>query len=181
MSAGDVGIQVEEARLGQYAKNTARTLQRKGTARGARLAGRLGRQLRTIRAAALKLSARSAGEAHTPQAVEWLLDNRYLVERAAREAMLALRGAGRFPADRRTGLPAVYTLAAGLARAGQNVVTRVRVGRYLAGAQTVWPLSEKELWLFVPLLKAALVESVAGLCGEMLRTPDADPARAAAA
>ncbi|MDR0381390.1 MAG: hypothetical protein LBH86_05290 [Oscillospiraceae bacterium] len=181
MSAADLGIKVEEARLGRYAENAARTLPLKGSARGARLAGRLGRQLRTIRSAALRLSARSAGQPHVPKAVEWLLDNRYLMERAAREAIPALRSAGRFPADRRTGLPAAYTLAAGLARAGQNAVTGARVGRYLAGAQAVRPLSEKELWLFVPLLKAALIESVAELCGEMLRAPNADPTRAAAA
>ena len=167
MRTKDFGIKVEDGLLPQYAENEARGLTVQGTVSAVRTARWTTAALRNIQRTALRLS--DWGSAHTgaPPEFEWLLDNRYLLEREARESILVLRQVGKLPAETHQGLPVSYELARRLVRAGQNAVTAERLALYLEGAQKVRPLSEKELALFVPLLKAALVESVASLCGEM--------------
>ena len=187
---------VPEKNLPQYAQQAFEKLLARKPPRaeiGARGVARLcARSLRQIEG----VTARCAAWAHTrttiPQEFEWLLDNRYLASREGNDAARTIRRAGKLscaevdakesPASCRGGradgnsaeparfrrIPVVYELARGLIRAGQGIVTAERIALFLEGAQKVRSLTEQELWLFTPMLRAALVEQMAALCGDIL-------------
>ncbi|MDR3207114.1 MAG: hypothetical protein LBT60_02165, partial [Oscillospiraceae bacterium] len=166
MYSKELGLRVDDGLLTHYAENEARSLSLKGQTPASRVCRRVRTGLKSIQDMALRAAGWASGHTGLPPEFEWLLDNRYLLEREGREAIQALRRAGRIPAVR-PGLPAAYELTRRLTRAGRGEVTLERLALYLKGAQKVRPLSERELFLFVPLLKAALVTSVAALCGEL--------------
>jgi cyclic beta-1,2-glucan synthetase len=87
--------------------------------------------------------------------LDWLLDNRYLIEREAREAEHALKHL-RTPT-------ALYALAKSLVKAGHGKVTPARIERFLHGVQKRCTLREEELYLLIPMLIAALVSEIAAL------------------
>ena len=91
-----------------------------------------------------------------PKEFEWFIDNRYIAEREGRSAMLTLKRAGKLPASRK-GYPKIFGLAVALVRSGNGGVTAERIRIFLTGAQKAGAFSEKELWLFTVMLKAALV------------------------
>lgn len=163
----DFTMKVDDALLKKYGENEARSITVAGRVKAVHVSLCIGKHLKTIQHTALRASTWAPGPAALPQEFEWLLDNRYLLEREARDAILVLRKAGPLPAVKYEMLPAAYRLAVQFAHAGQNEVTVERLAIFLQGIQSVRPFSERELFLFVPLVKAALIESVAGLCREM--------------
>ncbi|MBR2667511.1 MAG: hypothetical protein IKD96_05080 [Oscillospiraceae bacterium] len=125
--------------------------------------------LRRIRTCCRLTADRAARGETVPPAAEWLLDNWYLAQREAKESLLALKGAGPVAwvqAEERP-VPRAYLLAAGLVRGGENAVCQERILLFLRAVQEAEPLTERELWLFLPLLRLALTEAIAGLCGPL--------------
>jgi cyclic beta-1,2-glucan synthetase len=107
-----------------------------------------------------------------PQEIEWLLDNRYLCRREGEEARRALRNAKALPAETRTGLPAVYAMAADLVDINAEI-SEAGIFRFLTEKQTARPLSERELWLFTTMLRVALISKIAESCRDIDRILDA--------
>ncbi len=166
----NIAVNVENELLSKYAENEAKGLAVSGETSFRKVIRLTREQVDMIQKTALKISGWSPERSLLPQEFEWLLDNRYLLEREGKDVCLTLKKAGRAP--RCEGLPAIYRLAASLARAGRNRVTGERIELFLKGAQSARALNEKELWLFVPMLKAALVAAAAGLCRELLEVLD---------
>ncbi|HPE15772.1 MAG TPA: hypothetical protein PK597_02340, partial [Oscillospiraceae bacterium] len=155
---GDDGfmLELDDKHLLQFAENTARQETRTGGS------GRARRQAKARLAALRHFCTHTAREKEVPvPAAEWLLDNWHITERAARESIAALRAAGRLPVAAATGMPMVSELASALCLAGGSPVTSERLSAFLAAAQRARPLSEKELSVFLPALRLAVVAAAA--------------------
>lgn len=169
-----VDIRVTEDKLAHWAENEAETLETQGLCGGRGVARRTARQLESIRAAALRLSSQAekglwnqaGGRNGPPPAVEWLLDNRYLIEREGMDALAQLKRARELPASAGR-QPVLYLLMEALVRSGGGEVTPGRIEAFLEGAQRVRALSEREIWLVTPMLKAALVSHALEGCREI--------------
>jgi len=156
---------MDDAHLKQYAANAAREARLEGAVSCRALSRRVRAGLRTTRRAQEALNPWSAGRTALPGAAEWLLDNHYLAVREGERAREALKG----------GKPLRGTAggAALLQRCAQSALWAVpdldqgRLALYLEGFQSVCPLTERELSLFVPALAGALVERLAGLCSDV--------------
>ncbi len=161
----DMGLSVENELLMRWAENQARSMAVGGRVRTAPVARRLSVRLRKIESLAARIGLWAEKNRPLPQEFEWLLDNRYLISREGGEAARIIRRAGKLPAD--ASRPAVRILADALVRSGRGMVTPERIAIFLEGAQKSRALLEKELWLFVPMLRAALLDMIADLCAEM--------------
>jgi len=157
---------ISDRDLAQYAGNIADTLLRDGTLSARKVCHRVRLLQKQIERFHTRAVEWAAGRAQVPQAVEWLLDNWYLAQREALDSAAAFRRAGRLPAVKREGrIPTVLALACAFVGAGP--LTRERLAVFLAGVQQTGPLTEKELSLFVPALKGALLECLEKLCGDL--------------
>ncbi|MCL2004122.1 MAG: hypothetical protein FWG72_09000 [Oscillospiraceae bacterium] len=145
-------------------RDAGRRVFMRGFTSGRGAARRLRRDIQVIERTAARAAAWSRKSRLLPKEAEWLLDNRYLCRREGEEARAALKGARSLPAE--GGLPAVYRLAQALAGQGGET-TEERIGRFLRESQAERPLFERELWLFVPMLRAAVIARVAQSCREI--------------
>lgn len=102
----------------------------------------------------------------------WLLDNRYLVRREGELVLRQLRSMRfeRLPAS--GGEILIAGCARALLQSGALRLDRDRYGLFLEGYQKRRPLSERELWLFVPMLKAACASNIAELARRSLANID---------
>ena len=158
-------VPMDDAHLKQYAANAAREARLEGAVSCRALSRRVRAGLRTVRRTQEALNLWSGGQTALPGAAEWLLDNHYLAVREGERAREALKG----------GKPLRGTAggAALLQRCAQSALWAVpgldqgRLALYLEGFQSVCPLTERELSLFVPALAGALLERLAGLCGDV--------------
>lgn len=96
--------------------------------------------------------AKAAGD--LPAGAEWLLDNWYLIEREGRLAVLELRDAGRL----RACLPEACRE---LVREAGGQVDAENAAAFLAEYQKAAPLRMRELAVFAPSLRLALIEQIA--------------------
>lgn len=158
-------VPMDDAHLKNYAANAARGLRLEGMVSCRALSRRLRSDLKHILRVREALNEWSTGQTTTPGAVEWLLDNHYLAHREgerAREALKRgrpLRGtAGGMSLLRRCAQSALWAVPD---------LDQGRLALYLEGFQSVCPLTERELSLFVPALAGALAEQLAGLCGDV--------------
>ena len=102
---------------------------------------------------------------------EWLLDNWYLIEREGRLAASELRRAGRLRGCAEGGA-LIACLCRRLVRDCGGEVTEERASRFLSEAQAETPLRMRELGLFAPCLRLALVEDIAA---SLSGGPDPEP------
>lgn len=157
-------IPMDDAHLSNYALNVARALELEGRMSAGTIARQIRRHLAQIQGAHTCLTQWSKGRPTLPAAAEWLLDNHYMAIREGEEARRHFQtGALRKTAQ---GHCVLLECARGALRAAPDL-ERERVERYLEVFQSVLPLTERELSLFVSALTAALVERLAKLCGEM--------------
>lgn len=159
-------IRTDDKHLGQLGENTANALVRSGYTTGRHIYRSIRRDLSIIRESQGRVSAWAQRHGELPQAAEWLLDNWYLAQREGRDAAQAFHDAGRLPAVHREGAQSVV-IELGRAFAWAGEVTVARLAIFLAHAQLAEPLTEKELSLFVPALKGALVERLVFQCREL--------------
>ncbi|MCL2085054.1 MAG: hypothetical protein FWH06_07345, partial [Oscillospiraceae bacterium] len=163
----DLGLQLDDAALERYGANEAKLLDVKGYARARAIRRRVAVSLNVIESVSGKTAAWSAANQSIPQAFEWLLDNRYLLEREGKQVLLSLRGTGRLPLDRATLRPAAGAAMRSLVRVTRGEVTLQGLQMFLKGFQSERVLTERELSLLIPLLKAALLEMAASVCVEL--------------
>ncbi len=136
-----------------------------GHRRGRKAARFAQKQIQRIHNTAIRASHINTSQFSLPQEFEWLLDNQYLLEREALDAALCLRRAGRLPASGSS--LHILTLARKLCAQTNNLITTETISLFLQIVQKRYPLSERELSLFIPALKTALVASVAALCTDL--------------
>ena len=163
MTDRDTGLTMDAAALVNFSRNTAAELTRRGTVRGASEARRLRAALRRVKAQAEACAARGADSG----AAEWLADNWYVAEREGGDAVSSLRHAGRLARAAGSRRAVVAEAAAALAASGRGEVTGERMRVFLCEYRKTAPLTEKELSIFVPALKGALTEFLAGLCARL--------------
>ena len=158
-------VPMDDVRLKQYAANAAREGKRSGAVSCRALSRALKANLKTVRRAQEALSEWSAHQTTIPGAVEWLLDNHYLAHREGERAREALKG-GRPLRGMAGGGTLLRCCVKGVLWAVPDLDQR-RLTLYLEGFQSVCPLTERELSLFVPALAGALAERLARLCGDV--------------
>ncbi|MDL2274187.1 hypothetical protein LJC34_06580, partial [Oscillospiraceae bacterium OttesenSCG-928-G22] len=125
------------------------------------------RAIRDIKTSFDHMSQGAKSLIRIPKEFEWLLDNWYMAEREGKSVYLSLRGTGRFELSKDSGKPAVFDLAAAFLRSEHNIVDEARIAAFLEGTQRARVFSEKELWLLLPFLKAALLFELRALCRRM--------------
>lgn len=157
---------IDDERLYDYAVSCARTLRPDGETDGRGEAGKLRRGLRETERCHALISRRYEGAARVPAACEWLLDNRYLIQREYPGTRRALREAVGQRACR--GSLLVLELCRSLLQAGNGKISEERCALFLKGFQTVTVLRRRELLLFPAALRAAIIEALAHAC-ERLR------------
>ena len=162
MTYGNHGIYIDPERLDAYGENVARSFEPHGTVTGLKTVAELSRQLREIREVHDRLQRRVSGDTGIPQAYEWLLDNWYLAQQEGLSAAIELKNAGRLRAV--GGRALIYELCSALVQSGQGEITRARCELFLTGFQRTMVLSRRELSLFVPALRAALISMLHSLC-----------------
>ncbi len=165
MRDADIGIYMENSTLGNFARNTAASLEPEGYVRGSREANRTLAVLRRLHA---RLTPRTPAGEDSP-AWEWFSDNWYIAEREGRAAARTLRPVGRLPRAAGSRRAVVCEAAAALVRSGRGEVTGERMALFLREYQKTRPLSERELSVFVPAVMAelaAFLESVLPAPGE---------------
>ena len=159
---------VEDEKLAASGEATARLLSPGREFRSRRLLSRIRKSLREIRRCCLLLQKRAETASEIPAAWEWLLDNEYLARREALSAAGDFRGEGllRLSAEG----PLILSLARSLLLAGQGAVTEERARLFLEGFQRVTVLRRAELLRFPSALRLAVIEELAALCRELIRS-----------
>jgi len=147
---------VELDSLELYAENISANLSSSKMTGSGKIRRMLSHKLTAIKAVTDKISEYRPPSSKIPKEFEWLLDNRYIAEREGRGALLMLKRAGKLPGPKK-GYPKIFGLAVALVDSGNGAITNERIAAFIAGAQKAGAFSEKELWLFVVMLKAALV------------------------
>lgn len=158
-------VPMDDAHLKRYAANAAKELKRSGTISCRALSRKVKADLKTVCRAREALNLWSAGRSALPGAVEWLLDNHYLAVREGEQARETLKK-GKPLRGTAGGMSLLRRCAQGALWAVPDL-DQDRLALYLEGFQSVCPLTERELSLFVPALAGALVERLAGLCGDV--------------
>lgn len=171
------GIYIDDERLEDFGVSTARLLHPGAFVRGMEAAEQLKASLRQIDHCYEAVRRRWEKQASVPAACEWLLDNRYLARREGLSALPALRAAKHL----RRCEDGVWVLALcrALVESGEGQVTEARCALFLQGVQRVTVLNRAELALFLPCLRAALLEQVAAVCRQLRFAADTEPLTAA--
>lgn len=159
MSANQQGPLMSIDELSEYAVDEARRQRVSGRISSKKVSRRIRMQLKTIKSVYLHAMSVLPSQNKIPQPLEWLMDNWYIAQREGLHAAAEIRHAGRLPAPR-FGLPAVYALTRSLVRAQQGELSVERLDAFLESAQSVRALEECELWVLIPMLRAALVEQL---------------------
>jgi cyclic beta-1,2-glucan synthetase len=110
----------------------------------------------------------------TPDA-EWLLDNFYIVEEVLRAIRHDLprsyyRELPKLTEGPLAGYPRVYALALALMAHTDSTLDEAHITRFIQAFQSVVPLTIGELWAVPAILRLGLVENLARLAEQMLRT-----------
>ncbi len=156
-------IKTDDKHLARLGENTAKALVREGHVSGSSIWRHLRRELSFLRCCQGRMGDWARRHSDLPQAAEWLLDNWYLAQREGQEAANDFRRVGVLPAVYREGVqPVVLELARAMAFAGAVTVERLAI--FLGNAQAASPMTERELSLFIPALKGALIERLCDLC-----------------
>ncbi|MGE4483528.1 MAG: glucoamylase family protein [Oscillospiraceae bacterium] len=154
MESKGAEIYIDLPNLGNFAMNVAREAGRGGMVSCAKTASAVLTYLRDIKMLASEASL--AGE--KTEALSWLLDNWYIAEREGKDAVNVLKRSESLPGSTWEKVnPTVLKAAGALVRAGRGEVTGVRISAFLESYQQVSVLSEKELSLFITMLKVELI------------------------
>ena len=158
-------VPMDDAHLKNYAANAARELKPRGTVSCRALSRAVGRSLKQICRTREALNLWSASQTSLPGGVEWLLDNHYLAVREGERTRAALKGGGPLRAVEQ-GSALLESCVRGMLWAVPGL-DQEKLALYLKGFQSVCPLTERELSLFIPAVAGALVKSLARLCADV--------------
>lgn len=146
---------IENDRLFKLAESTARLYKPVGTVSGKKAAAVINAAIKNINSSYASAEEKYGASTKIPAEYEWLLDNRYL---AVREAKNAISAFSREKSLRKSEDGIIILKAAeALVNAGLGKIDRERILLFLEGFQSVSALPEKELYLFPAALRAALV------------------------
>ena len=148
-------------------RETARGTILNGRSSGRREAAGLRRGLKKIEEVRQRLGQRSWDR--LPTAVEWLLDNAYLIRREGMAAQEELRRGKRL---RIVGETSYLGIAAQAFALKAPAMHKEDLACFLEGLQREQPLTEEELSLFLPALKKALCLQMLKLCPILEEFPE---------
>jgi cyclic beta-1,2-glucan synthetase len=151
---------IDIERLPVYAENTGKTIRTSGEVNGLRSARELSRILSNLKRICLQSERFARTAIKIPAEVEWLIDNRYIAEREAKGVIADLKKAKRLTGAKGSAYPVIYEAAAAFVRSGVGEVTEERLRCFLEHFQNALVLTEKELSLFVPMIKLALISAL---------------------
>lgn len=174
MREKDFGIYMQDAVLGNFARNTAASNEKRGKVPGRVTAAGVSRTLKRLKEAEERIVREGVNGS---EAKEWLCDNWYIAEREAKSAAAFLKELGALPgsaAERRR--PAVSVAASALVSAGRGEITGERIELFLEEYQKVSAMTEKELSAFRASLVAALVTFLEAVSAEMMSRDDGETA-----
>ncbi|MGM9520913.1 MAG: GH36-type glycosyl hydrolase domain-containing protein [Oscillospiraceae bacterium] len=154
MTQKDTGLYIELGTLGNYARNTAAGLEASGCIRGRSVAAGGEAVLRRLKSKVRELSAWRGAPS---EADEWFSDNWYLAEREGSDGVRCFELAGSFPRAAGTHRAVISEAAGALVRSGRGEVTPERIRLFLDEYQKVSEISERELAVFIPVLKLELI------------------------
>ena len=157
---------IDDARLYDYAVSCAQTLRPDARIDGRTEALALQRRHRETERCYVLLRRRWGDSPEIPAACEWLLDNRYLLQRETPEVLRALSKAGRQRSCR--GKLLTLELCRALLQSGNGKLTEARCALFLRGFQSVTVLQRHELLLLPAALRAAVLEAIADACAALL-------------
>ena len=146
---------IENEHLFELAASAARLYKQSGTIRGKKLSAEINAAVGRINANYASAEEKYGESAKLPAEYEWLLDNRYL---AVREAKNAVNSFSREKELRLCDDGIIILKAAEtLVNAGKGHLDGERIKLFLDGFQSVSALPRAELYLFPAALRAALV------------------------
>jgi len=152
---------ISDDKLGHFAENSAKMLKLSRFSGTGKMGARIAANLKDIRAAVSMWEQYAAEEGRMPKPAEWLTDNWYIAEREGKGAIHDLKSIKGTRAVEGKGNALVIYAAQELVHSGAGEVNAERMSIFLESFQNVIVLREKELSLFVPALKAALVSELA--------------------
>lgn len=170
MDTVNSAVYIEDDRLYDYAASTARLLRPRGEGSGSACIRALRRAMADIKTVSAAVKLRYGDMAAPPAACEWLLDNRYMVQRESACAIETLERSRRLRrCDEGTML---LQLCRALFRAGLGSISENRCRIFLDGFQSVTVLRRSELEAFPAAMRAAAVLDIASVCRAMQYAAD---------
>ncbi|NLO47131.1 MAG: hypothetical protein GX111_02230 [Clostridiales bacterium] len=157
MTDGNMITYIDGDRLPKYAENVAKAIVPGGEINAARSKRELSRILDQLKGICFYAERYMRSAIKIPTEVEWLVDNRYIAEREAKGVIADLKRAKMLPKAYGKAHPIIYEAAFSLVRSGKGEITEERLKCFLDHFQNALVLTEKELSLFVPMIKLALV------------------------
>jgi cyclic beta-1,2-glucan synthetase len=167
MTDGNMITYIDLDRLPLYAENVAKSISPAGEMDAARSARELSRILNQLKKICLYAERYSRTAIKIPTEVEWLIDNRYIAEREAKGVIADLKRAKKLPKRAGKAYPVIYEAAFYLVHSGKGEITEERLRCFLENFQNALVLTEKELSLFVPMVKLALISMLGETAGEI--------------
>ena len=163
---------IENAGLSDYAASCARSMSECRPGRGRADAARLKEQHARIERCHRILHGRYGKAARIPAACEWILDNRYMIQREYPDAMEQLNSAR----EQRTcrGSLLVLSLCRALLQSGQGSLSAERCEIFLEGFQTVTVLQQNELGLIPTALRCVVIEALSRCAEKLGRSTEND-------
>ena len=163
---------IENSGLAGFAASCAKALSPLEWGTGRADAAELKKSMRQIEKCHSVLLRRYEGAAHVPAACEWILDNRYMIQREYPDAMEQLNSAR----EQRTcrGSLLVLSLCRALLQSGQGSLSAERCEIFLEGFQTVTVLQQNELGLIPAALRCVVIEALSRCAEKLGRSTEND-------
>ena len=162
----DFGLYINIDNLAAFAESSARLTLPDGRRSRHGAVRELRRSYACVRRVHDEVRKKYASVSAPPEAVVWLLDNFYMIQREYRSALADLSAV---PGLRCTGSGIlVLECCKTLVRTGGCVVDTERCTAFLRGWQRVTVLERSELVVFPALLRTALISTAAKICSSLL-------------
>lgn len=121
----------------------------------------------------LSLSEADHLQQSVPPTAEWLLDNEYILESAARDVLLNLprrfyRQLPSLASEPDRGMPRIYSIARELASHADLRIDEENILAFIDAYQIAKPLSIGELWVVPQMLRMVLLEEIGQIAGRAL-------------
>ena len=164
---------IDEPGLFDYAASCAKAMGQCGMSHGKGEAARLRRCRQQLEKCHSTLLSRYGSAHQVPAACEWLLDNRYMIQREYPDTLARLKSAPRQRSFRSRLM--VTELCKALLQSGQGRLSGERCSIFLRGFQSVTVLQRSELELFPAALRAVIIEALASTAEKLQSASDTEP------
>jgi len=165
---------IENSGLSKFAASCAKSLAPLEKGSGRADAVELKKSLRQLEKCHSVLLRRYEDAADVPAACEWLLDNRYMIQREFPDTYASLLAAREQRSCRGTLL--VVALCKALLQSGQGSLSAQRCEIFLEGFQRVTVLQQNELRLFPAALRCVIIEALSHCAQRLERSTECESA-----